>query len=114
MSTAHAPLTAADRAELKDALVILRAENQVDLDKATETMNALNADHTAIDPALHEVAANAEYMIQDASSILVQIDAALARLDSGDFGICTTCNQPIPKARLELRPYCPTCVACTP
>lgn len=114
MSTAHAPLTAADRAELRDALVTLRAENQIDLDKATETMNALNADHTAIDPALHEVAANAEYMIQDASAILGHIDGALARLDSGDFGICTTCGQPIPKARLELRPYCPTCVTCTP
>lgn len=34
---------------------------------------------------------------------LHEIDAALARLDSGDYGICTVCREPIPWARLEAR-----------
>jgi len=113
MSTAQAALTARERAELQDALQRLRVENEEDLAHARETMEALNSDHTAIDPALHEVAANAEYMIEDASAILAQIDAALARLVDGGFGVCTGCGQPIPKARLELRPYVATCVACS-
>jgi DnaK suppressor protein len=113
MSTAQAALTASERAELQVALERLRAENEEDLAHARETMETLNADHTAIDPALHEVAANAEYMISDASAILSQIDAALARLAAGEFGVCTACGQLIPKARLELRPYVATCVACS-
>jgi DnaK suppressor protein len=113
VSTAHAPLSTSERAEFHAALERLREENQEDLAHAQQTMEALNADHTAIDPALHEVAANAEYMIEDATAILAQIDAALGRLDAGDFGVCTTCGQGIPKARLELRPYVATCVTCS-
>lgn len=100
-------------AELRVGLETLRSENESDLEAAQATMAALAADHTAIDPALHEVGANAEYMIADASSILAQIAAALGRLDGRTYGICTTCGQPILKARLELRPYVPTCVSCS-
>jgi DnaK suppressor protein len=106
-------LSAAELAELQARLETLRVENEADLEAAQATMAALAADHTAIDPALHEVGANAEYMIQDASSILAQIAAAMGRLEAGTYGICTNCEQPILKARLELRPYVPTCVGCS-
>ncbi|MDJ0627290.1 MAG: TraR/DksA family transcriptional regulator [Rhodobacter sp.] len=41
-----------------------------------------------------------------------RIDAALARLDEGDFGYCTECGEEIPHKRLELDPTLPTCVGC--
>jgi DnaK suppressor protein len=106
-------LSAKEIEEFRASLHTLRAENEADLESAQATMATLAADHSAIDPALHEVAANAEYMIEDASSILTQIAAALGRLEAGTFGICTTCGQPIVKARLELRPYVATCIYCS-
>ena len=43
---------------------------------------------------------------------LSQIDDALERLEDGSYGVCTTCNRPIPIARLEARPYSTQCVTC--
>jgi RNA polymerase-binding transcription factor DksA len=34
-----------------------------------------------------------------------QIDAALARIEAGTYGICTTSGKPIPKERLEAIPW---------
>lgn len=43
---------------------------------------------------------------------LEQIEAALARLDDGTYGICLDCGEPIPPERLEILPYATTCVRC--
>lgn len=47
-----------------------------------------------------------------AASELRQVDEALARLDTGDYGVCARCGQRIPAARLEVRPFATHCVAC--
>jgi DnaK suppressor protein len=108
-----ATLTADERATLRAALETLRVENLADLEAATTTRETLVADRTAIEPSLHEVMTNAEYMIEDATRILGLIDAALLRLDDGTFGVCATCHKPIPYERLELRPYGALCVQCS-
>jgi DnaK suppressor protein len=41
-----------------------------------------------------------------------EIDAALARIAAGSYGTCTGCGRAIPAARLRLRPFAATCVAC--
>jgi len=38
--------------------------------------------------------------------LLSEIDHALAKLDAGDYGYCEGTGEPIPKRRLELRPWC--------
>ncbi len=45
---------------------------------------------------------------------LAEVEAAIGRLDTGDYGACETCGDPIAKARLEARPTARTCVGCTP
>lgn len=40
-----------------------------------------------------------------------QVEAALARLAEGTYGRCVDCGQPIPDARLEVRPEAARCVA---
>jgi DnaK suppressor protein len=40
------------------------------------------------------------------------IDAALARMDEGNYGICITCGEEIPAGRLEIRPLSVQCVNC--
>ncbi len=43
---------------------------------------------------------------------LVAIDAALARLDAGAYGRCTSCHRPIAPERLEARPWAALCIEC--
>lgn len=43
---------------------------------------------------------------------LEDIDAALARLDAGTYGLCEDCGKPVPAGRLEIIPYARRCVQC--
>ena len=45
---------------------------------------------------------------------LTEIDAALARVADGTYGICEVGGEPIPPARLEARPTARTCVEHAP
>jgi RNA polymerase-binding protein DksA len=44
---------------------------------------------------------------------LAAIDAALARLDAGTYGACTSCKRPIPTDRLEALPWTALCIDCS-
>ena len=44
---------------------------------------------------------------------IAEIDAALARIEAGSYGVCVHCGATIPEERLELRPYAGACVSCT-
>lgn len=41
-----------------------------------------------------------------------EIDAALGRIDDGDFGLCEDCDEDIPVQRLRALPYTRLCVDC--
>jgi RNA polymerase-binding protein DksA len=43
---------------------------------------------------------------------LAQVEAALARLDAGTFGTCTSCGRPIAEGRLEAIPWAALCIDC--
>jgi len=42
----------------------------------------------------------------------LRIDAALARLDAGEYGLCPRCEEPIEARRLDFDPATPLCGAC--
>jgi len=43
---------------------------------------------------------------------LAAIDAALARLDAGTYGRCTSCHRPVAPDRLEALPWAALCIEC--
>ncbi|MEK9904500.1 MAG: TraR/DksA C4-type zinc finger protein [Rhodospirillales bacterium] len=43
---------------------------------------------------------------------LARIEAALQRIDQGEYGWCLKCSHPIAVARLEADPAAPLCVDC--
>lgn len=51
-------------------------------------------------------------LAEAAASELHQVGDALARMDAGTYGVCANCGEPIPAARLEVRPFAEYCVAC--
>ena len=51
-------------------------------------------------------------MLSEDGNTIKLIDDAIDRLIHGGFGICMDCGQPIPEARLKVRPYAVYCVKC--
>lgn len=43
---------------------------------------------------------------------LAEIEAALARIKKGEYGMCASCGEPIPEARLKALPWARVCVKC--
>lgn len=106
-------ITDTEALALKHSLLRLRVDNEGLLAQARATLGTLAADNTLASGPLREVAANAEYQVADAANVIAQIDAALARMDAGEFGRCAICGTPIPAERLEIRPFATTCVPCS-
>jgi DnaK suppressor protein len=51
-------------------------------------------------------------VLDQARTRVQQVDQALQRMDSGDYGICAECGNPIDEGRLEARPLSVTCIDC--
>ena len=43
---------------------------------------------------------------------LSEVEAALARIKAGEYGVCDSCHMAIPRARLEALPWARLCVGC--
>ncbi|MDF2806129.1 MAG: hypothetical protein K0S43_1075 [Cellulosimicrobium sp.] len=56
--------------------------------------------------------AQVDALARDAAARVEDVDAALARLGAGTYGVCEACGRPIADGRLEARPTARTCVAC--
>ena len=46
------------------------------------------------------------------ASQLDEVDAAIARMDGGVYGICVRCGKPVPRKRLEILPFARRCLKC--
>jgi DnaK suppressor protein len=46
------------------------------------------------------------------STLLKEVQAALARIEDESFGICLRCDEPIPEKRLKAVPWAAYCVPC--
>jgi DnaK suppressor protein len=51
-----------------------------------------------------------EGLEENAGHILAEIEAALARIEDGTYGLCSTCGKPIAAERLEAVPYATLCI----
>ena len=49
-------------------------------------------------------------LLENSAGQREQVVAALARLEAGTYGVCVDCGQPIPDARLEVRPEAARCI----
>lgn len=51
-------------------------------------------------------------LIEQTELRLAEIEAARERVQSGTYGVCEHCDEPIAAERLDARPVARTCVAC--
>lgn len=104
--------------------LLLAKERQAALDR----LAALERDFSAIVEAAGQANADDEHdpegatiaferqhvaaLLDQARGQLAQVDAAISRLDAGQYGRCERCGQPITAARLAARPTAATCIGC--
>jgi DnaK suppressor protein len=53
-----------------------------------------------------------EAVITVAKQQLAEVLDALARIDTGGYGVCADCGKPVPEGRLDAKPEAARCVAC--
>ena len=91
--------------ELDAATAVLEAEG------AGESSEISHSDQHPADTAGDFVDADSQAaMLENSADQRAQVQAALARLDAGTYGICVDCGQPVPDARLEVRPEAARCI----
>ena len=87
-------------------------------DEHSGTLSDDAGDETAYDNHLADTATETydrelDYTLEENSEhVLGEIDAALARIDNGTYGTCTSCGKQIPEERLEALPWATLCIDC--
>jgi DnaK suppressor protein len=111
--TAHSspgPLLAKERQAALDRLAALER----DFSAIVEAADQANADDEH-DPEGATIAFERQHvaaLLDQARRQLAQVDAAIGRLNAGNYGRCERCGQPITAARLAARPAATTCIRC--
>ena len=116
-----AALTAKQRDKLRTRLASDQVETQATVDALLlelEMFQGSRRDTTTDDgqdpegPAIDFERSQSTMVLAQSRSHLQQIGKAMHRLDEGSYGTCQRCNEQIPFARLEARPYSANCVSC--
>jgi RNA polymerase-binding protein DksA len=99
-----------ERKRVKEAIDYLHEENPGNVQDETQDSTADN--HPA-DVATVTFDRELDYSLEENEErLLAAIDAALARIDDGTLGICSTCGQAIGEERLEALPWTTQCIDC--
>ena len=98
----------------------LLLEKQQDLlavrESGTQAAGTVTLDQTSVGRLSRMDALQSQAMLQEAvrrrEQRLQEIAAALQRIESGDYGYCLSCEEPIASERLALDPGATLCIDC--
>ena len=121
MSTKNKKWPVKDLSAFKKLILEKRAKTKEELKAAKERAeqmrdasqnNAIYSSHMADASGDHVELEQAYYMIARLEKYLGYLAKAMQMIADGTFGICISCNNMIPKARLEEVPHTTKCVDC--
>ena len=95
-----------ERASLRSDIAALAADNRAPQDDAG-IGNHMADDATEVFARERDLALRG-----NAQDLLVQVEAAIERMDEGRYGTCARCGQKIAPDRLEALPYAIYCITC--
>ena len=115
MTSLNPQHSTAMKARLRERAAQLRDEIQHTLERSSDETHARVAEQArdieddsfsnlVVDVNLAEIDRDADE--------LRRIDGALARINEGSYGLCESCGQEIPEARLQAEPTALRCVRC--
>lgn len=98
------------RKELEEKRAVLSVRLRVKPNQS-DTAEDANPDRAALAQAY--VSKERQNALTDRmQDTLQQVEAALQRIDQGDYGVCTQCGKNISPGRLTALPYAENCIAC--
>ncbi|MEO1694893.1 MAG: TraR/DksA family transcriptional regulator [Pseudomonadota bacterium] len=110
------PADPIDIVQARAGLLARKAELLALAEMSAESRSAVTLDQTSVGRVSRIDAIQAQQMAlatdRKRDVEMTQIEAALTRIDDGDYGYCVVCDEPIAPRRLSLNPAVPTCIAC--
>ncbi len=101
---------------IKQKLLVRREELLVDAESSEDATKVVELDQSRVGRLSRMDAMQGQAMSQELKRRreleLQRIKAALARVESGDYGFCQNCDEEISKGRLEFDPSTPLCLNC--
>ena len=105
-----------DFAAISARLLNRRAELRTLLDSTQDSREPVELDQSKVGRLSRMDALQGQAMALESerrrTAELQRIEAALKRLDGGDYGYCIKCDEEIAPARLDLDPAVATCIRC--
>jgi len=102
--------------DFRTRLISLRDELESVADTSDESSQIVDLDQARVGRLSRMDAMQAQAMSQESGRrrelMLRKIAAALERIESGDYGVCQSCEEPINRKRLEFDPTVVLCIAC--
>jgi RNA polymerase-binding transcription factor DksA len=106
----------------------VRRRLAADREQALVRLDSLSADHASVVAASLDTNADDEHdpegttiafersqigaLVKQVRHHLAEVDAALARVEAGTYGVCEGCGSPVGDARLEALPAARLCIRC--
>jgi DnaK suppressor protein len=96
----------------------LRAQLVAERDRVNGQISELGVDRATFDEGFADSGqvtaerSEVEALAGTLRDTLNDIDAALAKFEGGEYGICESCGKPIAAARLEAMPAARLCITC--
>ncbi len=107
-------LTDADISHFKERLETMRAELVALIESSSNETDPVQLDQASIGRLTRMDAMQRQAMAQETErrrqNNIRRIDAALKRIENGQYGDCIVSGEPIPRARLDLDPAVATTV----
>jgi len=101
---------------MRDRLLKLRKELQAMVATSEESAAVVELDQSKVGRLSRMDAMQAQAMAkasgQRREAMLRNIEAALKRIDDGEYGLCRDCDEPINPKRLEFDPTALRCIDC--
>ena len=101
-----------DETQIRERLLALQLELQQRLDKTQSDERHEVEERDDTTAQLWQASEIRDGLNDEAADELRDVNRALARLDTGDYGSCTKCDEAIDPRRLEAVPYAELCISC--
>ncbi|HEX2055220.1 MAG TPA: TraR/DksA C4-type zinc finger protein [Nitrospiraceae bacterium] len=101
-------LLLARRQEVQQQIDSLLAQHRADQERLREESVADTEDLSTQNSNSHQQLS----ILEVRNQMRLQLDAALQRLEEGDYGLCEDCRKPISEERLKALPFARRCIDC--
>jgi DnaK suppressor protein len=106
----------ANQDDIRQKLLDIRQELQVSAEASKQSSQVVELDQSTVGRLSRMDAMQAQAMSQASGrrteELLRSVDAAIQRVDDGEYGFCQSCDEPIAEQRLAFNPAVLHCIEC--